>query len=100
MKNKLSDLNDHLFAQIERLANEDLTPEQIEKEAKRGAAIVEAADQILRSAELQLQAAKIASDAGLDPGAYLPTSRPDAAPVKLVERKPLTQDQVLGGKKA
>jgi hypothetical protein len=27
MKNKLFDLNNHLFAQIERLANEDLTPE-------------------------------------------------------------------------
>jgi hypothetical protein len=36
MKNKLSDLNDHLFAQIERLANEEFTPEKIEIEVKRG----------------------------------------------------------------
>ena len=29
MKNKLSDLNNHLFAQLERLSEEDLTAEQI-----------------------------------------------------------------------
>lgn len=72
MKNKISDLNDHLFAQIERLADESLKPEQIEIEAKRGAAIVAVADQILRSASLQIQAAKILSDHGLDPTARLP----------------------------
>jgi len=36
MKNRLSDLNDHLFAQMERLADESLTPEQIGHEATRG----------------------------------------------------------------
>jgi hypothetical protein len=71
-KNKLSDLNDHLFAQIERLANEDLTPEKIEIEVKRGNAIVAVADQVLRHATLQVQAAKIMSDHGLDPSSYLP----------------------------
>jgi hypothetical protein len=72
VKNKLSDLNDHLFAQIERLADEDLTPEEIEQEATRGAAIVAVADQILRGASLQIQAAKILSDHGLDPTSRLP----------------------------
>jgi hypothetical protein len=71
-KNKISDLNDHLFAQIERLSEEDLTPEQIEHEVKRGNAIVAVADQILRSAALQVQAAKIMSDHGLDPTSCLP----------------------------
>lgn len=72
MKNKLSDLNNHLFAQLERLSDENLTPEQIEKESKRGEAIVAVADQIIRNATIQLSAAKIAADAGADPVPYLP----------------------------
>jgi len=71
MKNKLSDLNDHLFAQIERLSSEDLTPEQLDREAKRGAALVAVADQIIRNAGLKIQAAKILSDHGLDPSPHL-----------------------------
>lgn len=72
MKNKLADLNDHLFAQLERLSDEDLTTEQIDTEVKRGNAIVAVADQILRHASLQVQAAKIVSDHGIDPSPLLP----------------------------
>jgi hypothetical protein len=77
-KNRLSDLNDHLFAQLERLSDEDLTPEQIDTEVKRGAAIVGVADQILRHASLQVQAAKIMSDHGNDPTNHLPALGPRA----------------------
>jgi hypothetical protein len=72
MKNRLSDLNNHLFAQLERLSDEDLSAEQIDLEAKRGDAMVAVADQIIRNAALQLQAAKIAFDGGADPVPYLP----------------------------
>lgn len=64
MKNKLSDLNNHLFAQLERLAVEDLTAEQIDAEVKRAEAIVSIADQITGNAELQLKAAKLFADHG------------------------------------
>jgi hypothetical protein len=64
MKNKLSDLNNHLFAQLERMAEEGLTAEQIDQEAKRADAIVSVADQITRNAELQLKAAKLFADHG------------------------------------
>jgi hypothetical protein len=86
-KNKLSDLNDHLFAQIERLAAEDLTPEQIDQEAKRGKAIVAVADQIVKNASLQLQAAKLVSEKGaIRP--HLPTALDAIGPgPKLVEAK-------------
>lgn len=72
MKNKLSDLNNHLFAQLERLGEEDLTPEQIDQEAKRGEAIVGVADKIIRNAALQIEAAKLVSEYGSDPAPYLP----------------------------
>jgi hypothetical protein len=63
-KNKLTDLNNHLFAQLERLADESLTPEQVDKEAKRGKAIVALADQVVKNASLQVQVAKLVSDKG------------------------------------
>ncbi len=64
MKNKLVDLNNHLFAQLERLADEGLTPEQIEAEVKRSDAIVGVAEQIARSADLQLKAATLVANHG------------------------------------
>lgn len=64
MKNKLADLNDHLFAQIERLADEELTAEKLEAEVKRGSAIVAVADRILHHATLQVQAAKVLAESG------------------------------------
>ncbi|MBM1833734.1 hypothetical protein [Pseudosulfitobacter pseudonitzschiae] len=64
MKNKLSDLNNHLFAQLERLSEEDMTPEQIEQEVKRAGAMVAVADQISSNAELSLKAAKLYADHG------------------------------------
>ncbi|NKI99622.1 hypothetical protein [Novosphingobium sp. SG707] len=64
MKNKMSDLNNHLFAQLERLGDEDLSAEQIETEATRAKAIVGIADQIIRNAEVQLTAVKLLADKG------------------------------------
>lgn len=64
MKNRLGDLNNHLFAQLERLADESLTPEQIEQEAKRADAIVSVADRIVGNADLQLKAAKLFAEHG------------------------------------
>lgn len=72
MKNKLSDLNDHLFAQLERLADEDLKPEEIEREVKRGDAMVAVADTIIRNGALQLASAKLIADHGAAIGRHLP----------------------------
>ncbi len=63
-KNKLTDLNDHLFAQIERLGDEELTAEQIEAEVKRADAIVDVADKIISNASLQLKAVEIVAKHG------------------------------------
>lgn len=59
MSNTLADLNAHLFAQMERLDVEALTPDQIEAEAKRADAMVAIADRITENAKVQLAAAKL-----------------------------------------
>lgn len=64
MKNKLVDLNNHLFAQLERLSEEEMTAEQIEQEVKRTAAIVDVSEQIVRNADLALKAVKLVADHG------------------------------------
>ncbi|MCG6111295.1 MAG: hypothetical protein MEQ74_03790 [Paracoccus sp.] len=64
MKNKLGDLNNHLFAALERLSDEDMTADQIDQEAKRAVAIVSVADKIIGNADLQLKAAKLWAEHG------------------------------------
>tara|TARA_Y100001963_G_C6551368_1_gene339997 strand:- start:248 stop:514 length:267 start_codon:yes stop_codon:yes gene_type:complete len=58
MKNKMIDLNNHLFAQLERLSDEDLQPEQIKDEINRTKAMVDVSDQIIKNAALGLEAQK------------------------------------------
>ena len=65
-KNKLSDLNDHLFAALERLNDEELTSEQIESEAKRADAIMGISDKIISNAKITLDAMKLISIGNLD----------------------------------
>lgn len=60
----LSELNDHLFAQLTRLSANDMSPEQIEQEATRAEAIVSVAETITRNADLQLKAAKLYAEHG------------------------------------
>ena len=64
MKNRLSDLNNHLFAQLERLSDEDLDAEKIEQEVKRADAIVDVSEQIIKNADLQLKAVKVLAEHG------------------------------------
>jgi len=64
VKNKLSDLNDHLFAQLERLSEEGLSAEQIAQEVQRADAIVQVSDQIVRNADLQLKAVTVLATHG------------------------------------
>ena len=59
MANSMTDLNDHLFAQLDRLSSKDLTEEQIATEAKRAEAIVSVADKIVSNAQTQLKAAAL-----------------------------------------
>lgn len=69
MKNKLSDLNNHLFAELERLGDEDLTGEELNAEVERAKSIAGIATQIISNAELTLKAAQLQVQyAGVDIG--------------------------------
>lgn len=48
-----------------------MTSDKLEAECRRGQVLIGLADQVVRTAALKLQAAKIASDHGLDPTPYL-----------------------------
>lgn len=56
MKNKLSDLNNHLFAQLERLSDEDITGKALQEEIERSKAITGVAREIVLNGRLALEA--------------------------------------------
>lgn len=58
MKNTLTDLNNHLFAQLERLSDENLTGEKLEMEMQRADIITKVAGVTIKNAELVLEAEK------------------------------------------
>jgi len=64
MKNKLIDLNDHLFAEIERLSDEDLKGEALKEEVGRAKSVSNIAAQIINNASLALKA-QVAINDGL-----------------------------------
>lgn len=59
MNNKLSDLNNHLFAQIERLGDEELKGEDLKTEINRAKAVAGIATQIVQSAKITVDAMKL-----------------------------------------
>ncbi|MBM2293784.1 hypothetical protein JQX09_17795 [Sulfitobacter pseudonitzschiae] len=71
-KNKLGDLDNHLFAALERLGDEDLTSDQIEMEVKRAEAIVRVADQVTENAKTKLVAARLFAEHGASISPMLP----------------------------
>lgn len=54
MKNKMGDLRNHLFAQIERLGDEDLKGDDLDREIKRAKAIGQVAGQITDTARVEV----------------------------------------------
>ena len=62
MKNKLTDLNNHLFAQLERLGNEDLTEDELAKEVERSKAISAVSKDIVGNAKLVFEVEKFKVD--------------------------------------
>ena len=61
-QNKLSDLNNHLFAELERLGDEDLQGDKLLEEISRAKAITDVAEQVISNASLVLKAQVAVSD--------------------------------------
>lgn len=66
MKNRLTDLNNYLFAQLERLDDEQLTQEELQLELERSKSISAISNQIISNANVQLKAAELAAEYGRD----------------------------------
>ena len=58
MNNKLTDLNNFLFAEMERLNDEELSADELQKEIERARAITSVSNQIIQNGALALKAEK------------------------------------------
>lgn len=66
MKNTLTDLNNYLFETLERLFDDDLTEEQMQKEITRSQAVTAVAETVIRNGELALKTIKHLNDYGIE----------------------------------
>jgi len=69
MMNTLSDLNNYLFEQIERMTDDELTEEQLQKEILRSQAVTKVAEVIVRNGELALKTMEHMNEYGYGQGA-------------------------------
>lgn len=72
MKNTLTDLNNYLFEQIERLNDDELSDDQLEKEIKRSEAVQKVARMIIENGQLALSAKKHMDEYGQGQSVELP----------------------------
>ena len=72
MKNTLADLNNYLFESIERLNDDGLTNEELEKEIKRSEAVQKVAKTIIENGALALQAQKHFDEYGVERKVAMP----------------------------
>jgi hypothetical protein len=66
MRNTLGDLNNHLFAQLERLNDEDLKGEKLQEEINRAKAVTGIASQIIANGTLVLKGRQLQLEYGLE----------------------------------
>ncbi|MBF0750438.1 MULTISPECIES: hypothetical protein [Mammaliicoccus] len=62
MRNTLGDLNNHLFAQLERLSDEDVKGDELKQEINRSKAIMGVAKNIIDNGSLVLESQKFMDD--------------------------------------
>lgn len=63
---KLDDLNEYLFEELDRITNDDLSEEQLDKEIKRAASVTKIAQTIINNGNLALSAMNAANEYGFN----------------------------------
>ena len=71
MQNTLKDLDNHLFAQLERLDDQEMTQEKLNAEVARSEAVVKIASTIIDNTNTVLRAVKLKEE-GLNADLQLP----------------------------
>lgn len=66
MKNTLGDLNNHLFAQLERLGEEDLKGDELQEEINRARTITGLASQVIANGNLVLKGKELQLEYGIE----------------------------------
>jgi len=72
MQNKLENLNNHLFAQLERLSDEDISSEDLAKEIDRADAIKEISKEVVSNAKLVFAAHRFGKEFGFNNSDEIP----------------------------
>jgi hypothetical protein len=62
MKNTLGDLNNHLFAELERLSDEDIKGDELKEEISRAKAVSDIAAKVIANGSLVLSAQRLMND--------------------------------------
>ncbi|MCS4488411.1 hypothetical protein [Streptococcus sciuri] len=72
VRNTLQDLDNHLFEALERLNDEEMSEEKLEKETKRAQAISNVSKTIIQNAEIKLKAVELQQEYFGEGGGELP----------------------------
>ena len=63
---KLDDLNEYLFLSLDRITNDDLSDEDLDREIKRAASVTKIAQTIINNGTLALSAMNAANEYGFN----------------------------------
>lgn len=72
MQNTLTDLNNYLFEALERLYDDDLSDEELDRELKRADSIVKVSEKIIENGELAFKTIKHMDEYGYNRSRDLP----------------------------
>lgn len=88
MKTKIEDLREHLFAQLERLNDEELGADKLDREIQRAKAVSEVANAVIGTAKVEVEFLKATGhESGSD---FFPQDRKPGlppSPVRSLSRK-------------